>query len=114
AFGTTLLDHNSANIPTTVGDPIGLTCAPAATATSTAAATPIATATPTNTVAPVRVGGVADVHIIGAPRSAAAAAGDGGSRKGRAMAFAFATVSAVAVAASGWYIKKRRRVHLRS
>src|SRR5438874_282656 len=46
-FGTTLLDTGANNIPTTVGDPITVTCAPPASPTSTATSTATPTATPT-------------------------------------------------------------------
>jgi hypothetical protein len=108
-FGSTLLDRFAGTIPTQTVDAT-IVCSDA-TATPTSTAT--ATATPTNIAGPVRVGGVADVHISGDPRSAAADAGNGGSGKGQALALGFATAAAVSVAVSGWYMRRRKRGHRR-
>lgn len=101
-FGTTLIDHNSNSIPTTVGPAITITCAPPATATATSSATPTATSTPTSV--PIRVGGVADVHVGGDPARASA------DRSRRGFGYlAMISAAILALTVAGVYLRRRRR-----
>ena len=105
-FGTSLFDRVAATITTSVDNPVTVTCAVAPPATATAS--PTTTATSTSTAAPIRVGGLADVHIGGYPTSASSDGTSDESHKRRATTLTLATAAALSIATCGWYVRRSR------
>jgi hypothetical protein len=106
-FGSTLIDHNSNPVPTGTTDAT-IVCAEA-TATPTVTNTATATATPTNTAAPVRVGGVADVHVVTDDRLVDGSARNDSSPIRRAIWMSLVMAAALSIAAGAWYFGTRRQ-----
>ena len=111
-----IISHVHADVTCNTDTPT-LTPTNTPTATPTPTNTPTATPTPTNTppspatpvLGPIRVGGIADLHIGADPGSRAAVAGSGGSGIGRSMAISLATAVVLSMTAGGWYLRRRVR-----
>lgn len=106
SFGTTLLDRYAEPLPTSVDNPITVTCAPPATPTATSTSSPTTTATSTSTATPppISVGGVADTHLLkpesqfAAPQSRRHAVDD---------RLAFGGLATVASLTAAWLVRRK-------